>query len=190
MSAICLLIKNMVCNRCIRVVREELEKLSLTVVDVQLGQALIEPVAGCTLEKIRTVLQINGFELLEDEKAQLVEKTKIIILELIRSGAMRSMKINLSAYLSEAIGKDYHTLTIWFSEVEETTLTRYVALQKVERVKELLEYGQLNLRQIVEDVGYSSVGHLSNQFKSLTGCSPSVWKSNRNPARKPLDQVK
>jgi len=172
------------------VVREELEKLSLTVVDVRLGQALIEPVENCTIETIRAALQVNGFELLEDEKAQLVEKTKIMIIELIRSGRMHSMKINLSTYLSEAIGKDYHTLTLWFSEIEETTLTRYVALQKVERVKELLEYGQLNLRQIVAEVGYSSVGHLSNQFKNLTGCSPSVWKSNRNPARQPLDQVK
>ena len=189
MSQLRLRIKNMVCNRCIRVVKEELQKLPLSVVDVQLGHALIEPLEGYTTEKIRTILQENGFELLEDEKAQLIEKMKILILELIRSGLMRTMRINLSAYLSEATGKDYHTLTIWFTEVESTTLTRYVALQKVERVKELLEYGQLTLRQIVDQVGYSSVGHLSNQFKSLTGCSPSVWKSNRTPARKPLDQV-
>jgi YesN/AraC family two-component response regulator len=190
MSAVRLHIKNMVCNRCIRVVREELEKLSLPVVDVQLGYALIEMVEDCTMENIHAALVANGFELLEDDKAQTVERTKIAIVKLIRSGGMHSITINLSTYLVEIIGKDYHTLTCWFSEVEQTTLTRYVALQKVERVKELLDYGQLTLRQIAAEVGYSSVGHLSNQFKKLTGSSPSVWKGNRNPARRPLDQIK
>ena len=179
----------MVCNRCIRVVREELAKLSLSVVDVRLGCVEIGEVNDETMTQIRHVLEENGFALIDDEKARIVEKTKIIIIDLIRNGQMHGMRINLSSYLSEAIGKDYHTLTSWFSETEQTTLTRYVALQKVERVKELLEYGQLNLRQIVAEVGYSSVAHLSNQFKYLTGCSPSVWKSNPNPARKPLDQV-
>lgn len=183
-------IRNMVCPRCLKVVNEELGKLDLRPVAIQLGEVkLDEEPSPAQLQGLREALLENGFELIEDKKAELVEKIKIAIIELIRSGEVEHLNTNMSDYLAEALGRDYHYLSTLFSAEEGLTIARYVVLQKVERVKELLAYNELSLSQISFQLGYSSVAHLSAQFKQVTGMSPSEYKKAAAPSRKPLDKV-
>lgn len=185
-----LYIRNMVCPRCISVVRNELEKLNLPVLDVRLGEVDLSGEPGTKQkEQIRTVLAAQGFEILEDKKSELVEKVKRAVIELIRSGKMEELQVNLSDYLAEYTGVDYHYISAAFSEQEDITLARYVVLQKIERVKELINYNELTLSQIAYQLGYSSVAHLSAQFKQVTGITTSVYKKGNTWPRKPLDQV-
>ncbi|WP_018478594.1 helix-turn-helix domain-containing protein [Pontibacter roseus] len=183
-------IRNMVCPRCLKVVTEELEKLNLTPIDVQLGQVELaaEP-SPEQLVQLRQALLENGFELLEDKKAELVERVKLAIIDLIRSGEVENLNTNISDYLAEAVGRDYHYLSSIFPAEEGVTIARYVVLQKIERAKELLDYNELSLSQISYQLGYSSVAHLSGQFKQVTGMSPSEYKKSKAQPRKPLDQV-
>ena len=180
----------MVCPRCIKVVTEELERLKLPVLDVKLGEVVLgrEP-SAVELSEVRDALAANGFELLEDRKAETVERVKVLIIDLIRSGKVEGLQVNISDYLAEATGRDYGYLSSLFSGEEGTTIARYVVLQKVERAKELMEYNELNLSQIAYQLGYSSVAHLSNQFKQVTGVSPSDYKKSADQHRRPLDQV-
>jgi YesN/AraC family two-component response regulator len=183
-------IRNMVCPRCLKVVTEELEKLQLPPVDVQLGRVELASEPGAQqLEQLKQALLQNGFELLEDKKAELVEKVKIAIIGLIRSGEVENLTTNISDYLSETVGRDYHYLSSIFPAEEGVTIARYVVLQKVERAKELLAYKELSLSQISYQLGYSSVAHLSGQFRQVTGMSPSEYKKSAAPSRKPLDQI-
>lgn len=183
-------IKNMVCDRCVRVVREELEKLGLKVERVELGKAdVAADSTTVNLEAIRRVLKINGFEYLEDRKAQLVEQMKTLIIELIRSDQLEHMDVNLSEYLAKQMGKNYHYLSSLFSSVMSMTIERYMILQKIERVKELLAYNELSLSEIAYRLGYSSVQHLSSQFKKVTGLTPSHFKSIKAQRRRPIDQL-
>lgn len=183
-------IKNMVCDRCVRVVREELEKLGLKVERVELGKAeVVADSATVNLETIKRVLKRNGFEYLEDRKAQSVEQVKTLIIELIRSDQLEHMDVNLSEYLAKRMGKNYHYLSGLFSSVTSITIERYVILQKIERVKELLAYDELSLSEIAYRLGYSSVQHLSTQFKTVTGLSPSHFKGLMFGKRKSLDRV-
>lgn len=183
-------IKNMVCDRCIRVVWEELDKLGLNVERVELGKATIaDDSATVDLEAVKRELKENGFEYLEDRKAQLVEQMKTLIIELIRSNQLEHMDVNLSEYLAKQLGKNYHYLSGLFSSVTSMTIERYVILQKIERVKELLAYGELSLSEIAHRLGYSSVQHLSTQFKTVTGLSPSHFKGLMFGKRKSLDRV-
>lgn len=183
-------IRNMVCPRCLRVVSEELEKLELQPLGIQLGEVkLLHEPSSEQLQKLREVLLQNGFELLEDKRAELVEKIKIAIIELIRSGEVENLNTNISEYLSKAVGRDYHYLSGLFSAEEGLTIARYVVLQKIERVKELLTYNELSLSQISYQLGYSSVAHLSAQFKQVTGMSPTEYKKASDQARKPLDKI-
>ncbi len=183
-------IKNMVCDRCIRVVREELEKLGLKVERVELGKAEVAADSATTdLEAVKRVLKENGFEYLEDRKAQSVEQMKTLIIELIRSDKLEHMDVNLSEYLAKQLGKNYHYLSGLFSSVMSMTIERYVILQKIERVKELLAYKELSLSEIAYRLGYSSVQHLSTQFKTVTGLSPSHFKGLTFAKRKSLDHV-
>ncbi|MBT5461540.1 MAG: helix-turn-helix transcriptional regulator [Candidatus Marinimicrobia bacterium] len=183
-----LYIKNMVCSRCIRVVREELTGLGLDVVDVQLGKVVLAKHPK-NIEPVETILNQNGFELLEDKNAQIVESIKNQIIELIYSENLGEMKTNLSHYLSKQLGRDYSALSKLFSEVESITLEKYFILHKVERIKEFMVYDELTLSEIAYKLGYSSVQHLSNQFKKTTGLSPSYFK-NVNPSRRPIDGLK
>lgn len=185
-----LFVRNMVCPRCISVVRHEIEKLNLPVVDVRLGEVVLaeEPDVRKTGE-IRDALASHGFELLDDRKAGMVEKVKAAVIELIRTGAIENLQVNLSDYLAEYTGKDYHYISAAFSEQEGVTLARYVVLQKIERVKELIMYNELTLSQIAYQLGYSSVAHLSTQFKQVTGVTTSEFKKGNTWPRKPLDQV-
>jgi AraC-like DNA-binding protein len=183
-------IKNMVCDRCIRVVREEMERLGLTVMDIHLGRlVLVEPEEGFPLERMETVLKQNGFELLVEKSAQLVEKIKTIIIELCQGKELEFMNINLSDYISGKIGRDYSYLSNLFSSVESITIEKYFILQKIEKVKELLIYNELSLSEIAYRLGYSSVQHLSSQFKKITGMTPSYFKKSKKLNRASLDQV-
>lgn len=185
-----LYIRNMVCPRCVSVVREEMEKLELHVLDVRLGEVDLagEP-SSAQVERIKRVLDQEGFQLLVDKKAELVEKVKLAIIDLIRTGEIMSMKVNLSDYLAEFTGKDYHYISAAFSEQEGVTITRYVVLQKIERVKELIRYNELSISEIAYQLDYSSVAHLSAQFKQVTGFTTSDFKKESTWPRKPLDQV-
>ncbi len=186
-----LLIKNMVCNRCIKVVGEELDKLGLEVISIVLGEVIVKGNVNETLlGRIKNVLEDNGFELIEDKKAKLIEQIKLIILELVRqSDGREPFDGNYSDYIVDKLNLDYHYLSTLFSSVENITIEQYIILQKIERAKELLKYGELTLSEIAYKLGYSSVQHLSNQFKKVTGLTASQFKSMTENRRKPLDKV-
>ena len=190
-AATTLYVKNMVCDRCIRVVREELEQLTLDVRSVTLGEVVV---GGTTrelpMQQISAVLEANGFELIEDQKARTIELLKLAVLRLVReSDDGKNRKIKQSEYLSKELGLDYHYLSSLFSSIENVTIEQYIILQRVERAKELLKYGELTLSEIAYKLGYSSVQHLSNQFKSVTGFTPSSFKKLTGTVRKPLDKI-
>jgi len=188
---ITLYIKNMVCPRCIRVVREEFEKLGLDVRNVILGEVTVsgEPDAR-QLAKIKKVLVENGFELIEDQNVKIIEKTKLAVLKLARNDHENNpIRMKDSEFITNEVGKEYHSLSSLFSSVEGTTIEHYTILQKIEYVKELLKYKELNLSEISYKLGYSSVAHLSNQFKQVTGMTPSQFKKLGAPHRHPIDHV-
>ena len=182
-------IKNMVCNRCIKVVRDELEKLGCAVHSVELGKAVVSYPEDQSLDPIKMVLEQNGFELIEDKKAQLVDTIKTTIIELIYQDKLEEMNINFSDYLSEKLGKDYHYLTSLFSSVTSITIEKFFILQKVERAKEWLFYNDFTLSEMAFKLGYSSVAHLSNQFKQVTGLTPTHFKKLKIKPRIPLDEL-
>jgi len=182
-------IKNMVCDRCIRVVREEMETLGYEVLNVQLGKCVIAADDIPDPDKIRAVLHANGFELLEDESSQWIEQIKTAIISLIYRDELEERDENLSHYLTVKLRKDYPSLSRLFSSVEGLTIEKYFILQKIERVKELLIYDQLSLKEISYRLDYSSVQHLSNQFKKIIGQSPREFKQQRTPHRHTLDHI-
>jgi AraC family transcriptional regulator len=185
-----LYIRNMVCNRCIKVVEEELDKLGLQIDSISLGEVKIQTYLNNETElKIKEVLAENGFELIEDSKTKTIEQIKLLILDLIRDKEKMPGKLNFSDYLSGKLNADYHSLSTLFSSVENITIEHYLILQKIELAKELLKYGELTLSEIAYKLGYSSVAHLSGQFKKVTGMNANQFKSLTNNTRKPLDMV-
>lgn len=185
-----LYIKNMVCGRCIKVVREDLEQLGIDVLRIELGEVGVAHGRPLDLRKVRSVLEGDGFELIEDKNARLIERIKLAILKLVQHDHTASpMQSNLSGYLSQEVGHDYHSLSSLFSSIENVTIEQYLILQRIERVKELLRYGDLTLSEIAFQTGYSSVQHLSNQFRKITGMTPSNFKDLKKSLRKPLDRV-
>lgn len=182
-----LFIKNMVCNRCKMVVRSELEKLGLNAVSVELGEVEIEGELSKEQKSILSSrLEAIGFAMLDDKKSQIVEKVKTLIVELIHS-RNNNLRINLSDYLADHLMQDYGSLSSLFSETESTTIEKYFINQKIERVKELLAYDELTLSEIAHQLHYSSVAHLSNQFKKVTGISPTNFKNSDRNGRIELD---
>jgi len=186
-----LYVKNMVCERCIRVVREELEKIGLQLCHIELGKVEIEQVnKNLPLDTIRRVLLDNGFDLIEDKKAKLIEAIKNNIILLIHQDAeVQPLNMNYSDYLSQQLAVDYHYLSGLFSSVENITIEQYIILQKIERAKELLKYNEDTLSEIAYKLGYSSVQHLSNQFKKVTGMTASQFRNMTTNLRKPLDKL-
>ncbi|MFN2440727.1 MAG: helix-turn-helix domain-containing protein [Chitinophagaceae bacterium] len=184
-----LYIKNMVCNRCIMIVRQLLEQAGLQPVAIRLGEVEInkEPTKG-QLSKLSENLTQVGFELLDDKKQQLIEKIKNIIVEQVHYSEMDE-PLKFSELLSKQTHKDYSYLSNLFSEVEGTTIEKYLINQKIEMVKELLVYDELSLSEIAFKLGYSSVAHLSAQFKKVTGLTPGHFKKLKANSRKPLDEV-
>jgi len=187
-----LLIKNMVCGRCIKVVKEELEKLGLDVRSIVLGEVVVNSILNeLQIDNIKKILEDNGFELIEDKRARIIEKVKLVILNLVRNDEEENpTEENYSDYIVEKIGLDYHYLSTLFSSVENITIEQYIILQKIELAKELLKYGELTLSEIAYKLGYSSVQHLSNQFKKVTGLTASQFKKMTENIRKPLDHLK
>lgn len=182
-------IKNMVCNRCKMVVKSTLESSGLTPVSVELGEVEIQE---NSISEVRQQLEKNlhnvGFELLDDKKTRTIEKIKNLITD-ITQNKNNSLKHNLSEYLKQELHQDYSALSNLFSEVEGITIEKYYILQKVEKVKELLVYDELTLSEIAYRLNYSSVAYLSNQFKKVTGLTPSHFKKLGPSKRKPLDEL-
>jgi AraC-like DNA-binding protein len=184
-------IKNMVCNRCIKVVREEFEKLGLVVKNIQLGEVeLLSDETKLDMQKIDNVLKSNGFELLDNKNSKIIEKVKILIIDMIRKvDSGKDIDINFSEYLAQETGLNYNYLSTLFSSLEGITIEKYIIHQKIEKVKELIVYGELTLSEIAFRLGYSSVQHLSNQFKKITGLTPSYFKSLKSKNRRALDNI-
>lgn len=186
-------IKNMVCDRCIRAVSEELTRLNLQPLKVSLGEIELkeDEVAPETLRQLDASLQALGFERIDDRRSMLIEKMKAYIIQTIHKEPGMDLKLNWSAALSDEMHYDYNYLSNLFSSVEGITLEQYIIRQKIERAKELLSYDQLSLSEISHKLAYSSVQHLSSQFKKVTGFTPSEFKKlhNLDEQRKPLDKV-
>ena len=182
-------IKNMVCDRCVMVVRTELERAGCRVLAVRLGEAEVE--GGLSPgEKVRLAerLEALGFELLEDRRARMIEAVKRAVIELVRAEEVMP-DVRLSEYLQERLRVDYRQISTLFSETEGRTVEKYFIAQKIERVKELLVYDELSLGEIAFRLGYSSVAHLSAQFKQVTGMTPSRYKLMGSAGRRTIDSV-
>ena len=179
----------MVCNRCKMVVKSTLEKLGLHPLQVELGEVeLKENDISPVKEQLTQELQSLGFDLLDDKKTKTIEKIKNLITDLVQNKS-NSIDIKLSDYLSGELLQDYSSLSSLFSEVEGITIEKYYILQKIEKVKELLVYDELSLSEIAFQLNYSSVAYLSNQFKKVTGLTPSHFKNLRTVKRKSLDDL-
>lgn len=182
-------IKNMVCDRCIMVVQTELEKLGLDAKNIKLGEVILsKEITSLEKENLSKTLEPLGFEVIDDKKGRIIEKIKNIIIDLVHHQDS-DVKTNLSDVLSDKLHHDYNYLSNLFSEVEGTTIEKYFIAQKVEKVKELLVYDELSLSEIANHLNYSSVAYLSNQFKKVTGLTPSHFKQIKEDKRKPLDKV-
>ncbi|MGV8879563.1 MAG: helix-turn-helix domain-containing protein [Sphingobacteriaceae bacterium] len=182
-------VKNMVCQRCITVVREQLENLNMDVSEIALGTALVNPEPSeDRLSEIAAALKLLGFELIDKDKDKLIERIRNIIIELVHHSTLTGHVI-FSQVLSERLHKDYSYLSRLFSDNEDLTIGKFIIQQKIEKVKELLQYDELNLNEIAWKMGYSSSSHLSNQFKAVTGLSPREFKGLNSNKRKPLDQI-
>jgi AraC-like DNA-binding protein len=184
-----LFIKNMVCDRCILVVNQEMAKLGLPVSKISLGEISLERALSPEQKQaVEAALLPLGFELIDDKKSRLTEKIKNIIIDLVHHHDSQ-IRTNLSGLLSQELNHDYNYLSNLFSEAEGTTIEKYFIAQRIERVKELLAYGELSLSEIAFRLNYSSVAYLSNQFKKVTGLSPSHFRKAKDDQRKPLDKV-
>jgi AraC family transcriptional regulator len=184
-----LYIKNMVCERCIIAVRRELEAEGIPYQSIQLGEIeLTSKLSKEVLKRLSENLQLAGFEILDDKRSRIVEKIKNTIVSLIHHNES-DLNIKLSALLEDKLKLDYHYLTTLFSSVEGITIEKYTILQRIEKAKELLMYDELSISQIADQMGYSSVQHLSQQFKKVTGLTPSHFKNLKENKRKPLDKL-
>lgn len=181
-------VKHMVCDRCSMVVIQELQKLGVHPSKVVLGEIeLPSQPETSQLDAIRASLAAVGFEIIDDKKSRIIEQIKSAIIDVVQH--QKKIRTNLSDYLADSIGKDYSSLSSLFSDVEGTTIEQYYIHQKIEKVKELLVYDELTLSEIAYELGYSSVAHLSNQFKKVTGLTPSYFKKIGTSKRTPLDKV-
>lgn len=179
----------MVSLRCKMVVKEELKALGIKHAIVELGMVdLLDDLDPSQREKLKVALLKSGLELMDDKKAILIEKIKNVITELIHF-TDEVPKVNFSDFLSEKLGYDYTYLANIFSEVKGITIEHYIIAHKIEKVKELLLYDELNLSEISYKLNYSSVAHLSNQFKKVTGLTPTFFKNLKSKKRKSLDNM-
>jgi AraC-like DNA-binding protein len=179
----------MVCIRCKMVVKEQLTKLGLHYTTLELGEVdVVEDITPEQHEKIKTGLLQSGLELMDDKKSVLIQRIKNIVIELVHYSE-EPLTINFSEFLSHKLNHDYTYLANLFSEVQGTTIEKFLITHKIERVKELLVYDELNLTEIAYRMHYSSVSHLSTQFKKVTGLTPTHFKELRNKRRNMLDDL-
>lgn len=184
-----LYIKNMVCRRCKMAVLSELEKLSITPLSVELGEVeLANPINEDQKKALSIGLHTLGFEWIDDKKSKTIERIKNLIIDLVHHRD-NDLKTNLSIYIAADLGQEYSALSNLFSEVEGTTIEQYFIAQKIEKVKELLMYDELSLSEIAWQLNYSSVAHLSNQFKKITGLTPSYFKQLKNKKRQQIEDL-
>jgi YesN/AraC family two-component response regulator len=184
-----LFIKYMVTKRCQTAVKEVLKNLGLHYVIVDLGEVdIMEDLSPELMEQLRVGLQSAGFELLDDRRTILIEKVKTIIIEMVQSSD-EPLKTNFSDYLCEKLNYDYTYLANLFSQVQGTTIQQFIILLKIERIKELIVDDELSITEIAFMLNYSSVSHLSNQFKKTTGFTPSQFKNLRSRERTPIEDV-
>ncbi|UII26361.1 AraC family transcriptional regulator [Fulvivirga maritima] len=189
MSKSTLYIKNMVCPRCISAVENTLSQLNLQAEKVQLGQVdLAEELNETTKEALKIKLNEVGFELLESAKSSLISQIKSLIIEQIHHKE-EPLNENFSSFIAEHLNHEYSYLSKLFSSVEGVTIEKYIARQKIEKVKELLFYNELSLSEIALKMNYSSVAYLSTQFKKETGMTPTQFKQMHKPGHSSLDKV-
>ena len=171
------------------VVKQELEKLKLQPLMLSMGEIeLARPATQKQLANLNARLNELGFELLDDQKQKQIEKIKTLLIKKVQSGEVED-HFSISKFLSKALNKEYSYISRLFSEVESITIEQFFILQKIEKVKELLVYGELNLSEISYRLGYSSVAHLSGQFKKVNGLTPSHFKKMGGSHRHPLDKL-
>lgn len=184
-----LYLKNMVCQRCILMVKSVFEKHGLHAIDIELGHVDIQE-ESILNAKANLTAELNelGFELIDDKRSKSIEKIKTLIIDLVYN-KNNDLKINLSDYLSSKMNQDYSAISHLFSEVENKTIEKYFIAQKIERAKELIMYDEMNLSQIADHMNYSSVAHLSNQFKNVTGFSPTYFKNLKRQKRNNIDSL-
>ncbi len=179
----------MVSNRCKMMVKEELKKLDLHFVVVDLGEIeIMEEIDKETRMQLKAELLKSGLELMDDKKSVLIEKIKNSIIEMVHYTDER-IKVNFSEYLSSKLNYDYTYLANLFSEVQGSTIEQYIISNKIERIKELIIYDELNITEIAWKMHYSSVAHLSNQFKKATGLSPTHFKKLKDKRRSPIEEI-
>ena len=179
----------MVSNRCKMAVKEELRNLGLHFIVVDLGEVeIMENISMDQREILKAKLLQSGLELMDDKKAMLIEKIKTVIIEMVHH-SNEIIKVNFSDYLSEKMNHDYTYLSNLFSEVQGTTIEQFIISHKTERIKELIIYGEHNITEIAWKMGYSSVAHLSSQFKKVTGLSPSHFKQMKDKRRSPIEEI-
>ena len=188
-SCLKLYIKYMVSNRCKLAVKEELKKLGLHFIVVDLGEVeIMENISDELLEQLKIGLLSSGLELMDDRKAVLIEKIKNVITKMIHHSD-ELPKVNYSDHISEKLNHDYTYLSNIFSEVKGITIQQFIIIHKIERIKELIIYDELNITEIAWKMQYSSVAHLSNQFKKVTGLTPSHFKKLKDKRRSPIEEI-
>jgi len=179
----------MVSNHCKLTVKDELKKLGLHFIVVDLGEIeIMEELSSEQRKQLNNALLGAGFELMDDKRAVLIEKTINVIIEMVHHTS-EIIKVNYSDYLSEKLNYDYTYLSNIFSEVKGITIQQFIIIHKVERIKELLMYDELSLTEISYRMNYSSVAHLSNQFKKITGLTPSHFKKMKDKRRIPFEEI-
>lgn len=179
----------MVSNRCKMAAKDALKKLGLHYIVVDLGE--VEIMGNITLaqrDALKTLLINSGLELMDDKRSVLIEKIKAIVVEMVHH-SNEGIKVNFSDFLSKKLNHNYTYLANLFSEVQGTTIEQFVILHKIERIKELIIYGELNITEIAWKMNYSSVAHLSNQFKKVTGLTPSHFKQLKDKRRLPIEEI-
>lgn len=184
-----LFIKYMVSTRCKMLVKEELKRLNLHFIVVELGEVeIMEDLSPSVRNELRLALSKSGLELMDDKKAILIDKIKTVIIEMIHYSE-EVLKVNFSDFISEKLGYDYTYLANIFSEVNGMTIQQFIIIHKIERAKELMLYDELSLSEISYKLNYSSVAHLSNQFKKITGFSPSHFRQMKERRRHSIDEI-
>lgn len=179
----------MVCSRCKMVVKSELEKLGLHPIEVELGEVVIlESDIEHVIQALSANLHALGFSIIDDKKSRTIDRIKNLIIDIVQN-KNNQIKTNLSDYLTEHLLQDYGSLSMLFSEVEGITIEKYFINQKIEKVKELLVYDEMTLNEIAFLLNYSSVAHLSNQFKKVTGFSPSYFKQLKEKKRSQIEDL-
>ena len=182
------LVKNMVCDRCIKVLRDELKEHNIKLLEIELGRLRLDIKIENEIEKFRGLLEKNGFSLIDDKAEKLVEQVKVELVKLLKKLPLELDK-KLSDYLAAKLGRDYSKISKVFSFTEGITIEKYFIKLKTEKVKELIQIKEYNFTEIAQLLNYSNIHHLSSQFKSETGMSLSQYKSEQKNFRVSIDRI-